>query len=160
MVMQIQVQISRYKRVFLVNPPGSVEDFKKTTFHVRFLRHVLWILVYFTKTINSDKGEYVVLNDVRMADIRLASFVYLLVYVSMYCVPIALLRQNKPFSLLYLGHAQIKKLQRLSSILSEDHKWSIFDLFRYEASEPTLVAVAAKPEVEILWNLDLTKSSI
>ena len=32
-----------------------------------------------------------------------------LVYVSTYCVPIAHLRQNKPFPLLYLGHAQIKK---------------------------------------------------
>ena len=31
-----------------------------------------------------------------------------LVYVSTYCVPIAHLRQNKPFPLLYLGHAQIK----------------------------------------------------
>ena len=29
------------------------------------------------------------------------------VYVSTYCVPIAHLRQNKPFPLLYLGHAQI-----------------------------------------------------
>ena len=46
-------------------------------------------------------------NDVCMADIRLASLVYLLVYVSTYCVPIALLRQNKPFPLLYLGHTQI-----------------------------------------------------
>ena len=55
----------------------------------------------------NDQGEYAVLNDVRMADIRLASLVYLLVYVSTYCVPIALLRQNKPFPLLYLGHAQI-----------------------------------------------------
>ena len=55
----------------------------------------------------NDKGEYVVLNDVRMAYIRLASLVYLLVYVSTYCVPIAHLRQNKPFPLLYLGHAQI-----------------------------------------------------
>ena len=55
----------------------------------------------------NDKGEYVVLNDVRIADIRLASLVYLHVYVSTYCVPIALLRQNKPFPLLYLGHAQI-----------------------------------------------------
>ena len=42
----------------------------------------------------NDKGEYVVLNDVRMADIRLASLVYLLVYVNTYCVPIALLCQN------------------------------------------------------------------
>ena len=30
-----------------------------------------------------------------------------LVYVSSYCVPISLLRQNKPFRLVYLGHAQI-----------------------------------------------------
>ena len=57
----------------------------------------------------NDTGEYVVLNDVRIADIRLASLVYLLVYVSTYCVPIALLRQNKPFPLLYLGHAQITR---------------------------------------------------
>ena len=55
----------------------------------------------------NDKGEYVVLNDVRMADIYLASLVYLLVYVSTNCVPIAHLCQNKPFPLLYLGHAQI-----------------------------------------------------
>ena len=56
----------------------------------------------------NDAGEYVVLNDVRIADIRLASLVYLFVYVSTNCVPIAHLRQNKPFPLLYLGHAQIK----------------------------------------------------
>ena len=55
----------------------------------------------------NDKGEYVVLNDVRMADIRLAWLVYPLVYASAYCVPIALLRQNKPFRLRYLGHSQI-----------------------------------------------------
>ena len=55
----------------------------------------------------SDKGEYEVLNDVRVADIHLASLVYLLVYISTYCVPIALLHQNELFSLLYLGHAQI-----------------------------------------------------
>ena len=58
----------------------------------------------------NDKGEYVVLNDVRMADIRLASLVYLLVCVSTYCVPIALLRQSNPFPLLYLGHTQIIKI--------------------------------------------------
>ena len=34
----------------------------------------------------------------------------------MYCVPIALLRQNKPFRLLYLGHAQIKMLWRPASM--------------------------------------------
>ena len=32
-----------------------------------------------------------------------------LVYVSTYCVPIAHLRQNKPFTLLYLGYAQITR---------------------------------------------------
>ena len=55
----------------------------------------------------NDKGKYVVLNDVRMADILLAALVYLLVYVSTYCVPIALLRQNKPLPLIYLGNVQI-----------------------------------------------------
>ena len=47
------------------------------------------------------------LNDVRIADIRLASVVYLLVYVSTYCVRTAHLCQNKLFPLLYLGHTQI-----------------------------------------------------
>ena len=61
----------------------------------------------------NDKGEYVVLNDVRMAYIRLSPLVYLLVYVSTYCVPIAHLRQNKPFPLLYLGQAQIIIHQRI-----------------------------------------------
>ena len=38
-----------------------------------------------------------------------------LVYVSTYGVPIAHLRQNKPFLLLYLGHAQItSKIPTLS----------------------------------------------
>ena len=55
------------------------------------------------------KGEYVVLNDVGIVDIRLASLVYLFVYVSTNYVRIAHLRQNKPFPLLYLGHAQIKR---------------------------------------------------
>ena len=36
-----------------------------------------------------------------------------LVYVSTYCVPIALLRQNKPFPLLYLGHAQIINIEAI-----------------------------------------------
>ena len=57
----------------------------------------------------NDKGEYEELNDVRMADIRLTSLVYLLVYFSTYCVPIAHLRQNKPFTLLYFGPRPNKK---------------------------------------------------
>ena len=44
------------------------------------------------------------LNDVCMADIRLSSLVYLLVYVSTYCVPIA---SKQAVPLLYFGHAQI-----------------------------------------------------
>ena len=48
----------------------------------------------------NDTGEYTVLKDVRMEDIHLASLLYLLVYVSTYCVPIALLRQNKLFPLI------------------------------------------------------------
>ena len=71
---------------------------------MRFRRQVF---MDFGLLYESDKGEYEVLNDVRMADIHLASLVYLLVSISTYCVPIALLHQNEPFSLLYLGHAQI-----------------------------------------------------
>ena len=67
----------------------------------------------FTLLCENYKGEYVVLNDVRMAYIRLASLVYLTVYVCTYCVPIAHLRQNKQFSLLYLGHAQIMRSYEL-----------------------------------------------
>ena len=70
----------------------------------------------------NDEGEYLVLNDLRMTEIRLASLVYLLVYVSTYCVPIELLRQSKPFPLLYLGHAQIIN-QRSTKIIIR-----IFDL--------------------------------
>ena len=39
----------------------------------------------------NDKEECVVLNDVSMADIRLAWLVYLLAYLSTYCVPITTL---------------------------------------------------------------------
>ena len=84
-----------------MNPLRSVEDSKtyilRETPKTRFMD---FGLLY-----ENDEGEYVVLNDVRMADIRLA----LLVYVSTYCIPIELLRQNKPFRLLYLGHAKIKR---------------------------------------------------
>ena len=45
----------------------------------------------------NDKGEYVVMNDVSTADICLARLFTCLVYISTYCVPIAHLRQNKPF---------------------------------------------------------------
>ena len=74
----------------------------------------------------NDTGEYVVLNDVRIADIRLASLVYLLVYVSTYCVPIALLRQNKPFRLLYLGHAQIIKRRLQTFDMKSRHERLLF----------------------------------
>ena len=60
----------------------------------------------------NDEGEYVVLNDVRTVDSRLALLVYLLVYVSTYYVPIVLLRQYKAFRLLFLGHAQIKRRKK------------------------------------------------
>ena len=87
-----------------MNPPSSVEDLKKNY----ILREISKTrFMDFASLCVNDKGEYVVLNDVRMAEIRLPSLVYLLVYVSTYCVPIALLRQSKPFPLLYLGHAQI-----------------------------------------------------
>ena len=94
-----------------MNPPWSVEDLKKN--------YILREIDFGLLCVN-DKGEYLVLNDVRMAEIRLGSLVYLLVYVSTYCVAIALLRQSKPFPLLYLGHAQIIN-QRSTKII-------IFDL--------------------------------
>ena len=98
MVMKIQVQIGDTRTVFFMNPPGSVEDLKNYILRdIPKTRFMDFGLLY-----ENDKGEYVVLSDVRMADIRFAS----LVYVSTYCVPIALLRQNKPFPLLCLGHAQ------------------------------------------------------
>ena len=84
-----------------MNPPWSAEDLKKKNYILREIPKTR--LMDFTLLWVNDKGEYVVLNDVRMAEIPLAS----LVYVSTYCVPIALLRQSKPFSLLYLGRAQI-----------------------------------------------------
>ena len=81
-----------------MNPPWSVENLKN--YILREIQKSSFMdfgLLYE----NDFKGEYVVLkNGVRMADIRLTSFVYMLVYVSTYCVPIALLRQNKPLPLL------------------------------------------------------------
>ena len=120
MVMQIRVQIGDTKRVFFffMNPSWSVEDFKK----YYILREIpKTSFMDFGLLYENDKGEYVVLNGVRMADIRLASLVYLFVYVSTYCVPIALLRQNKPFPLLYLGHAQ--KMSISDSLLRELQRW-------------------------------------
>ena len=97
-----------------MNPPWSVEDFKKN--------YILREIDFGLLCVN-DKGEYLVLNDVRMAEIRLASLVYLLVYVSTYCVAIALLRQSKPFPLLYLGH-----LGHAQIINQRSTKIIIFDL--------------------------------
>ena len=74
MVMQIQVQIGDTRRVFFMNPPGSVDDFKKNYIlrEIPKARFMDLGLLY-----ENDKGEYVVLNDVRMTDIRLASLVNL-----------------------------------------------------------------------------------
>ena len=69
MVMQIQVQIGDTRRIFFVNPPGSVEYFKKQDIlrEIPKPRFMDFGLLY-----ENDEGEYVVLNDVRTADIRLA----------------------------------------------------------------------------------------
>ena len=73
-----------------MNPPRSVEDLKKNY----ILREILKTrFPDFGSLYENDKGKYVVLNDVRMADIRLASLIYLLVYVSTYCVPTVLFIQ-------------------------------------------------------------------
>ena len=50
-----------------------------------------------------------------------------LVYVSTYCVPIAHLRQNKPFPLLYLGHAQITRIQRGKAQVQEGGSHAVKD---------------------------------
>ena len=115
MVMQIQVQIGDTWRVILWIP-WECWGFKKLHFA---WDSVLWILVLLYE---NDKGEHVVLNDVRMAYIRLAS----LVYVRTYYVPIAILRQNKPFRLPYLTHAQIIILSSSNKLnnKSKKSKWS------------------------------------
>ena len=56
-----------------MNPPGSVEDLKNYILReISKIRFMDFGLLY-----KNDEGEYAVLNDVRMADIRLASLVYL-----------------------------------------------------------------------------------
>ena len=73
MVMQLQVQIGGISRDFFMNPPGSVEDLKNYILReISKIRFMDFGLLY-----KNDEGEYAVLNDVRMADIRLASLVYL-----------------------------------------------------------------------------------
>ena len=73
-VMQIQVQIGDTRRVFFMNPPGSVEDLKENYIlrEIPRTRFMDFGLLY-----ENNEGEYVELNDVRMAGIRLASLVYL-----------------------------------------------------------------------------------
>ena len=63
-----------------------------------------------------------------------------LVYVSTYCVPIAHLRQNKPFPLLYLGHAQI--------II--DDKGTIHCLFVLGKKRIAPLKVVSIPRLELL----------
>ena len=75
-----------------MNPPWSVWGFKKKN----ILREIpKTSFMDFGLLYENDKGKYVVLNGVRIADIRLALLVYLFVYISTYCVPITLLHQNK-----------------------------------------------------------------
>ena len=89
----------------------------------------------------NDEGVYVVLNDVRMADIRLSSLVYLpCLYVSTYCVPNALLRQNKPFPLLYLGHAQIISMREDTKLVCR--KTLTIHLTRYGGSSKSVCGKA------------------
>ena len=57
-----------------MSPLGSVEDLKNYI----YLREIPKAhFMDFGLLYETDKGEYVVLNDVRMEDIRLASLVYL-----------------------------------------------------------------------------------
>ena len=58
---------------YFVNPPGSAEDLKNYILReIPKIRFMDFGLLY-----KNDEGEFVLLNDVRMADIRLASLVYL-----------------------------------------------------------------------------------
>ena len=76
MVMQLQVQIGDTSIVFFMNPPGSVEDLKNYILReIPKIRFMDFGLLY-----ENDEGEYVVLNDVLMADIRLASLVLLALF--------------------------------------------------------------------------------
>ena len=104
MVMQLQVQIGGTSRDFFMNPPGSVEDLKNYILReISKIRFMDFGLLY-----KNDEGEYAVLNDVRMADIRLASLGAWSVYVTTHCVPISLFLQTKPFRLLYFSWATLK----------------------------------------------------
>ena len=61
--MQIQVQIGDTRRVFFMNPPGSVEDLKENYIlrEIPRTRFMDFGLLY-----ENNEGEYVVLNDVRI----------------------------------------------------------------------------------------------
>ena len=74
MLFKFKLEILEEFFFFFVNLPGSVEDLKNTTFlrEIPRTRFMDFGMLY-----ENEKGEYVVLNDVRMADIRLASLVYL-----------------------------------------------------------------------------------
>ena len=75
MVMQIQVQIGDPRRVFLWIRLGVLRIKKKKNYILREIpktRFMDFGLLY-----ENDEGEYVLLNNVYMADIRLASLVYL-----------------------------------------------------------------------------------
>ena len=104
--------------------------FKKTTVCARFRRHVLWILVYFTKTMKEYMLCWMTFAWQTFASLRLFTC---LVYVSTYCVPIALLRQNKPFPLLYLGHAQIISMREDTKLVCR--KTLAIHLTRYEGRQ-------------------------
>ena len=60
-------------------PPESVEDLTKKATFCMICTYMIPKVCFmdFGPLYENDQGEYVVLNDVRMADIRLASLVYL-----------------------------------------------------------------------------------
>ena len=92
MLMQIQVQTG-----------GTKECFHESAWECWGLKNYILrkipkkSFMNFGLLYENDKGEYVVSNNVRMADICLVSLVYFLVYVGTYCVPIAFLRQTNRF---------------------------------------------------------------
>ena len=63
---------------FSMIPPKSLEDLKQTTFCMICTYMIPNVcFMDFGLLYDNDQGEYVVFNDVRMANIRIASLVYL-----------------------------------------------------------------------------------
>ena len=82
-----------------MSPPGSDEDLKNYIYlrEIPKARFIDFGLLY-----ENDKGEYVMLNDVRMADIRFACLLALFTLARIACL-LHICDKTSRFALLYLG---------------------------------------------------------